>query len=181
MLLRNKFHCQEGLEVPVNHPLATLFDQFLKERLYLKNVSERTLVWYRVAFKNYHALVPATSLPTKATLQQFVVALRERGIKPVTCNTYVGAMNAFCAWLHQEGHAGEHVKLAKLRVERRLLTLLNDAQTGVAREGNWWGRLRPPRIPSRRPRCPVDETFCSARQTHPSIATRYREKPAGDL
>ncbi len=81
-------------------------------------------------FKNYQALVPAAdaTLPTKATLQHFVIALRERGIKPVTCNTYVGAMNAFCAWLYQEGHARERVKLAKLRVERRLLTLLDDAQ-----------------------------------------------------
>jgi len=89
-----------------------LIDQFLKERTYLQNLSEPTLVWYRVAFKNYPALVPANAgLPTKAMLQQFVVALRERGIKPVTCNTYVGAMNAFCAWLHQEGHAPERVKL----------------------------------------------------------------------
>ena len=55
-------------------------------RTYLKNVTERTLVWYGVAFKSYVALVPgaASSLPTKATMQQFVVALRERGTKPVT-------------------------------------------------------------------------------------------------
>jgi site-specific recombinase XerD len=117
----------------MNHPLATLIDQFLKERIFLKNVSAATLVWYRVAFTNYQALVPADAapLPTKTTLQQFVVALRERGIKPVTCNTYVGAMNAFCAWLHQEGHARERVKLPKLRVERRLLKLLDDAQMRV--------------------------------------------------
>jgi integrase/recombinase XerD len=130
-LLRNKFQPTEGLEVPVNHPLAALFDQFLKERLYLKNVTEATLIWYRVAFTNYRAVIPtdtSSPLPTKATMQQFVVALRERGIKPVTCNTYVGAMNAFCAWLHQEGHAPTRVKLAKLRVERRLLTLLDDTQ-----------------------------------------------------
>jgi integrase/recombinase XerD len=37
-------------------------------------------------------------------------------------------MNAFCRWLHEEGHARERVKIAKLRVERRLLTLLDDAQ-----------------------------------------------------
>ena len=117
----------------MNHPLAPLFDQFLKERTYLKNVTDRTLVWYRVAFKNYAAVTAheAVALPTKATLQHFVVTLRERGIKPVTCNTYVGAMNAFCGWLHEEGHARERVKLPKLRVERRLLTLLDDAQMRV--------------------------------------------------
>jgi integrase/recombinase XerD len=125
----------------VNNPLAPLFDQFLKERRYLKNVTDATLVWYRVAFTNYTSIVAvdAAPLPTKATLQQFVVALRERGIRPVTCNTYIGAMNAFCRWLYDEGHARERVKLPKLRVERRLLTLLGDAQMraliGSARRG----------------------------------------------
>ena len=130
-MLRKDFHSPEGWEVLVNYPLATLCDQFLRERRFLKNVTEPTLVWYRVAFRNYQALMPASDtapLPTKATLQRFVVALRERGIRPVTCNTYIGAMNAFCAWLHDEGHAQERVKLSKLRVERRLLKLLDDAQ-----------------------------------------------------
>jgi hypothetical protein len=42
----------------VNYPLATLIDQFLKERTYLKNVTPSTLTWYRVAFKNYRATLP---------------------------------------------------------------------------------------------------------------------------
>ena len=113
----------------MNHPLAALFDQFLKQRRFLKNVTDATLVWYCVAFTSYSSLSANTApLPTKATLQAFVVRLRERGIRPVTCNTYLGAMNAFCAWLHDEGHASERVKLSKLRVERRLLALLDDAQ-----------------------------------------------------
>jgi len=29
----------------MNHPLSKLFDQFLTERRYLKNVTDRTLVW----------------------------------------------------------------------------------------------------------------------------------------
>jgi len=37
----------------VDHSLAALFDLFLKERTYLRNVSEPTRVWYRVAFKSY--------------------------------------------------------------------------------------------------------------------------------
>ena len=31
----------------VRPPLAVLFDQFLKERVYLKAISPRTEVWYR--------------------------------------------------------------------------------------------------------------------------------------
>jgi integrase/recombinase XerD len=112
----------------VNYPLATLFERFLKERTYLKNVTPRTLVWYQVAFKNYRKAVGDDVLPTRAALQQFVIHERDRGIRPVTVNTYVTAMNAVCAWLHQEGHIDEPVRLKKLRVEKRMLDLLNDTQ-----------------------------------------------------
>src|SRR4051812_45111720 len=115
----------------MNHPLATLFEQFLRERTYLKNVTPPTLIWYRVAFKNYRAAFPDESAPTKATMQQFVIGLRERNLRPVTCNTYIGAMNAFCRWLHEEGHAKDRVRLQKLRLEWRVLDLLNETQMRV--------------------------------------------------
>jgi integrase/recombinase XerD len=92
-----------------------------------RHVTADTLKWYRVAFQNFRALRGDDALPTKAMLQQFVVALRGRGIRPVTCNTYISAMNAFCAWLQQEGHIAAPVKLSKLRVEHRILALLDDA------------------------------------------------------
>jgi integrase/recombinase XerD len=87
-------------------------------------------VWYQVAFKNYLASVDADAppLPTKASLLNFVVQQRDRGVRPVTCNTYIGAMNAFCRWLHEEHHLAEPLKLKKLRVEQRVLSLLNDTQ-----------------------------------------------------
>jgi site-specific recombinase XerD len=112
----------------MNNPLATLTDQFLKERTYLKNVTPSTLKWYAVAFKNYRTAMGEAALPTKLALQEFVIAQQKRGVRPITVNTYIGAMNAFCAWLHQEGHLAERLKLAKLRVERRILPLLDDAQ-----------------------------------------------------
>ena len=61
----------------MNHPLAPLFDQFLKERTSLQNVTSRTLVGYRIAFKSYRrALGTATpDLPTKNTLQRFVIQI----------------------------------------------------------------------------------------------------------
>jgi integrase len=118
----------EGWERPVNHPLAALFDQFVKERHFLKNVTPKTLTWYDIAYRNYRAVVPDDALPSKASLQALVIALRERGIRPVTTSTYIAAMNAFCVWLHQEGHLAVPLKLQKLRVEKRVLTLLDDMQ-----------------------------------------------------
>jgi hypothetical protein len=47
----------------MNNPLATLTDQFLKERTYLKNVTPATLVWYHVAFKSYGASFAGDTAP----------------------------------------------------------------------------------------------------------------------
>jgi len=65
----------------VNNPLATLTEQFLKERRYFKNVTPSTLIWYEVAFKNYRTSLDADSpsLPTKAALQQFGLRQRAEG------------------------------------------------------------------------------------------------------
>lgn len=49
-------------------------------------------------------------------------------MRPVTCNTYIGAVNAFCRWLHEEHYIVEPLKLQKLQDERRILTLLTDTQ-----------------------------------------------------
>lgn len=112
----------------MNHPQAALFEPFLRKRTYLKNVTPRTLVWYQVAYKNYGAVHPADALPSRASLQAFVISLRERRIPPVTCHTYIGAMNAYCVWLKEEGRLREPVKLRKLRVEKRVLDLLTEPQ-----------------------------------------------------
>jgi len=131
----------------MNNPLATLFEQFLKERTYLKNVTPATLRWYRIAFKSYRKAIPddAAPLPTRATLQEFVIRLRDRGVPPITCNTYVVAMNAFCAWLHEEGHAPGRVKLPKLRVGR-LYPEKNPRGPISSGIGPMPNRLRPPDV-----------------------------------
>ena len=49
------------------------------------------------------AATRSAPLITKADLQLFVVHLRERGVKPVSCDTWVRALNAFCRWLHEQG------------------------------------------------------------------------------
>ncbi|HEY7792260.1 MAG TPA: site-specific integrase, partial [Vicinamibacterales bacterium] len=118
--MKNKgFIPPEGREAIVNDPRSALFDQFVQERRYLKNVTPRTLRWYQEAFRAYRATLPPDSgpVPTKATLQHFVINWQERGLKATSCNSRIIALNAFCAWLHQEGHLPDLLKLKKLRVE----------------------------------------------------------------
>jgi integrase/recombinase XerD len=110
--------------------LSTLFEQFIRERRYLKNVTSKTVIWYQNAFDALTRTV-AVSAPndlTKPLLQDFVVGLRERGLSPVSCNTYVKAINAFSAWLHAEGHLPTPLSLSPQRTERRVVQTLSDDQ-----------------------------------------------------
>ena len=98
-----------------NPPVGnSLGDTFLRERAILRNVTADTILWYQIAFKRFHELFPGVEVPTSPQLKQFVMRLRERGIKPITVNTYVTAMNAYCRWLFENRHATERVRIGKI-------------------------------------------------------------------
>jgi hypothetical protein len=91
--------------------LDQLFDQFLRERTYVYNVTPKTRDWYESAWHAFKRSQPRMPTEiTKAHLLAFVVHLRERGVKPVSCNTWLRAMNAFCRSLHEQGEAATLVK-----------------------------------------------------------------------
>ena len=116
---------------PCCNPLASadLFKQFLNERRYLKNVTGDTIEWYHTAWKAFQRTLNKTAPPiTKTSLQGFVVAMRQRGVKPISVNTYIKALNAFCRWLHEEGHHRERLQLPLLKLEKRVLQTLTDEQ-----------------------------------------------------
>jgi site-specific recombinase XerD len=108
---------------------TTLFKQFLDERRFLHNVTPSTIEWYETAF---NALQRTAGQPapliTKSSLQNFVVALRQRNVKPVSVNTYIKALNAFCRWLQAEGHHPDRIELGLLKLEKRLVLTLTDDQ-----------------------------------------------------
>jgi integrase/recombinase XerD len=43
-------------------------------------------------------------------------------------HTYIKALNAFCRWLHEEGHQAERMELPLLKLEKRVLQTLTDEQ-----------------------------------------------------
>jgi integrase/recombinase XerD len=114
--------------------LDQLFQQFLRERTYINNVTTSTCEWYESAWKAFKtsqgdvSARPASSaLISKADLQNFVVHLRERGVRPVSCNTWVRALNAVCRWLHEQGEIPTLVKLAPQRLEKRIVRTHDEA------------------------------------------------------
>lgn len=108
--------------------LSTLFQQFLRERQYLKNVTPKTIIWYESAFLTRTVNVESADRLDRALLQSWVVALRQRGLSAVSCNTYLKAVNAFLAWLHAEGHLSVRLALTPLRTEKRVLQVLTSDQ-----------------------------------------------------
>jgi site-specific recombinase XerD len=108
------------------------FQAFLRERVYLHNVAPKTATWYRdvwAVFMRWWRTLPdpldRASLD-RSELQEFVIHLRQRGVSPVSCNCYIRGLNAFCRWLHHEGHAPHPVRLPPLKLEKRLRATHDD-------------------------------------------------------
>ena len=121
--------------------LADHFDQFVRERTCLNNVTPKTRAWYQTAWSAFQrsqadAPVRQTTDPllTRGDMQHFVLHLRRRGVKPISCNWWVRAMNAFARCLHEQGHIPELVRLAPQKVEKRLLAIHTVAAGRAARK-----------------------------------------------
>jgi integrase/recombinase XerD len=74
-----------------------LFEQFIKDKIFLCNLSPKTIDSYRLAFK---AFVKHKGELNKDGLKNFVINMREAGLSAGGCNVY----NSYLTWLHENGH-----------------------------------------------------------------------------
>jgi integrase/recombinase XerD len=89
-----------------------LFEQFIKDKIFLCNLSPKTIDSYRQAFNAYQRVLSgatgttskADEIPTKDTLKDFVIGMREAGLSPGACNVYIRSINSFLTWLHENGN-----------------------------------------------------------------------------
>ena len=93
-------------------------EQFTQERKYLKNVTPRTLTWYRHSFKAFEG-----AIGNKAEIVERIAKMRERGINPISVNTYLRCINAYLRWLHIE-HGQPLIKIPRLKEEQTVLATL---------------------------------------------------------
>jgi integrase/recombinase XerD len=91
------------------------FEEFLTERKYLKNVSAKTLVYYRCAFKSWEQ-------HSQGDWKTWIVNLRQSGLSAVSVNTYICAMNAYWKW------AGTGLKVEYLKEEQKVIATLTPEQ-----------------------------------------------------
>lgn len=102
-----------------------LFEQFLQERTYLKNVSPETLRYYKWV---HHTFQPILAKPTKAGMLDSVQKLLGGGMSPVSVNTALRGLKAYVRWLHAEGHQTDTFKVQFLKTESKVLLTLNAEQ-----------------------------------------------------
>jgi integrase/recombinase XerD len=103
------------------------FDDFIRERKYLSNVSPATVSWYRHAFK----WMPSES-PTQDALKDVVLRMREAGLKETGCNAALRAINAYLHWSSGSerkcGAGCTHPRIRQLKEPENVLPTLTEAQ-----------------------------------------------------
>src|SRR5687767_8603944 len=106
--------------------ISKLFAQFLKEKKYIANLSERTLHSYENhVFKRWMKYVG--EMPTQENLKEFVIKMREDGLSPTTCNITIRSFNSFLSWLNDNGHT-PLLRLQQLRSEKRIMKTFSEDQ-----------------------------------------------------
>lgn len=86
-------------------------EQFIRERKYLKAVSDATVAWYRISFRAFEGALDST-----AAINARIIQLRDRGVKPVSINTWLRCIKAYYLW------QGKTWEVAKLKEEQRVLS-----------------------------------------------------------
>ena len=97
-------------------------EQFIRERLYITNVTPATVEWYKYSFGKY---LPAES-PTEDELKNIVLQMREKGLKATGCNCVIRAINAYLKW------SGSSLKIPRLKEPQLVLPTFTTQQVAAA-------------------------------------------------
>lgn len=108
--------------------LDQLFEQFCKEKEYVKNSSRHTILFYQYSYKTFKRILGDETDLSKNHLTSFVLGMREKGMKPETCNVYIRGMNSFLSWLFENEQISEKLKIKQLKTEQKVLKTFSDQQ-----------------------------------------------------
>jgi site-specific recombinase XerD len=115
------------------NPLTSLpsFTTYIEDRKYLKNVSPKTLAWLSDAWRPFRPhLEPVLSGGGRLNdgLRAAISALLEKGVKPVSINSYLTCVRAYLNWLHAEGHLPDKPRVPLLKYEQKVITTFSPEQ-----------------------------------------------------
>jgi len=102
--------------------LEHLIEEFITERQYLKNVSAKTLSWYRQSFKAFDG-----AMDSRASIVTRITELRQREVSAISVNTYLRCVNAYFRWMHAE-HGADLLRIPRLQTEQKIVATLSAEQ-----------------------------------------------------
>jgi integrase/recombinase XerD len=107
--------------------LQPRFEQFIREKQYIVNVSPCTLTWYRQALR----WLLAEHL-TQADVNETVLRMREKGLKATAVNSYITCLNAYLHWNSGTerpcGAGCIHPHFKKLKAPQNVMPTFTEAQ-----------------------------------------------------
>jgi integrase/recombinase XerD len=104
------------------------FEQFIRERQYLANVTASTIEWYKNSLRWLR-----TDSRSQADLKDAVMRMREKGLKPTGVNSVIQALNSYAHWAtvgsdSKCGSGCRHPKIAHLKVPDLVLPTFTEPQ-----------------------------------------------------
>jgi integrase/recombinase XerD len=107
--------------------LPLLFEQFIREKKYLLNVTSKTEDWYRQSWSAFTRAVGTPEIIDRNVLNEFIIKLRESGIVAKSVNTYACAINSFLSWLCENEYITVRLKIKPLKEEQKVLKVFSDS------------------------------------------------------
>lgn len=106
------------------------FELFLREKRFVKNVSEHTIEFYKYGFKalQKHSKVKSFAELNKIELVSLVASMRESGLSPECTDAYIRGINPFLTWAFENGLTDEHLKIKRQKLEQKVINTFTDAQ-----------------------------------------------------
>lgn len=98
--------------------LQALYDTFLQERKFLKNVTPNTIQSYQSVGK---LCIPRLASLDQSAANALIVQLREAGKTASGTNVCIRTLNAFWKWAYENEHAPARVHLRLLKTEKKVL------------------------------------------------------------
>ena len=102
-----------------------LFEKFIREKLYLSNVSKRTGKFYLDCQRAYIRTV-GDELPTKENLKEFVIKLQQSGIKATTVNVYIRGINSWLTWLLENELIPVKLRIKQIKESQETLKVFSE-------------------------------------------------------
>ncbi|MDQ3816140.1 MAG: site-specific integrase [Acidobacteriota bacterium] len=99
-----------------------MFEAFIRERRYLRNLSEETITFYQDVYRVFKVAEPFT----QTSLEEVIIKMRERGVSVGGVNTYIRGINVYLRWLHTQG--APLIVLRKLKEEKKVFRSLTDSE-----------------------------------------------------